>query len=84
MHMMYIVYVWLNLRFIFISPGSSEALKELLQNRHLRTILTGIDSSDTKDIALQAAMQEPIFTEFVDECLDTVDPISRTEKATVS
>ncbi|XP_068457374.1 zinc finger HIT domain-containing protein 3 [Clinocottus analis] len=53
--------------------GESKELKELLINPHLRRLLRCIDSADSKDIAMKAAMQEPLFVEFSDRCLKIVE-----------
>lgn len=54
--------------------GKSDKLQQLLQNPHLRKFLTRIDSDDNPVRLMRSAMQEPIFLEFVDSCLDIVDP----------
>lgn len=54
--------------------GKSDKLQQLLQNPHLRKFLTRIDSDDNPVRLMRSAMQEPIFLEFVDTCLDIVDP----------
>nr|XP_039272579.1 zinc finger HIT domain-containing protein 3-like [Styela clava] len=51
---------------------SSIALKDLLKNPHLRTILCEMDKSGCKEEHLSNLMQEPIFVEFADECLKTI------------
>ncbi|CAK6971823.1 zinc finger HIT domain-containing protein 3 [Scomber scombrus] len=53
--------------------GQSKELRDLLCNPHLRQLLQSIDSSDTKDNAMRAAMQEPLFGEFSDQCLKIVE-----------
>ncbi|XP_054610290.1 zinc finger HIT domain-containing protein 3 isoform X2 [Dunckerocampus dactyliophorus] len=52
--------------------GQSEELKDLLCNPHLRHLLRSIDSADSKEEAMKAAMQEPLFVEFSDQCLKVV------------
>ncbi|XP_029304567.1 zinc finger HIT domain-containing protein 3 [Cottoperca gobio] len=49
--------------------GQSKELRDLLCNPHLRQLLRSIDSADSKDDLMQAAMQEPLFVEFSDQCL---------------
>lgn len=55
-------------------PGQSEEVKSLLENPHLRTLLTSLDSSANPAQDMATAMQIPIFTEFADICLSIVDP----------
>uniref|UniRef100_A0A1A9WT51 Zinc finger HIT domain-containing protein n=1 Tax=Glossina brevipalpis TaxID=37001 RepID=A0A1A9WT51_9MUSC len=52
----------------------SEELKNLLYNPHLRNFLQAIDVAPNAWKAMQAAMQEPLFLEFADECLKIVEP----------
>ncbi|KAI7813723.1 zinc finger HIT domain-containing protein 3, partial [Triplophysa rosa] len=54
--------------------GDSEALKCLLLNPHLRQLITSVDSAENKDKAVKDAMQEPLFTEFADQCLKMIEP----------
>ncbi|CAN9501608.1 unnamed protein product [Ophioblennius macclurei] len=54
------------------SLGQSKELRDLLCNPHLRQLLRSIDSADSKDDAMKAAMQEPLFVEFSDQCLQIV------------
>jgi len=54
--------------------AKSDNLKQLLQNPHLRDFLTRLDSADNPVRLMRSAMQEPIFLEFVDTCLDIIDP----------
>ena len=49
--------------------GSSEVLRRMLANPHLRPLLLEIDSSANRQQALQRAMRLPVFVEFADECL---------------
>ncbi|XP_071479873.1 zinc finger HIT domain-containing protein 3-like [Diadema antillarum] len=51
------------------SLGKSDALKSLLQNRHLREMIIHLDQAEDKVKAIEGAMQEPIFVEFADACL---------------
>ncbi|XP_040005923.1 zinc finger HIT domain-containing protein 3 [Xiphias gladius] len=53
--------------------GQSEELRDLLCNPHLRQLLRSIDSAESKDGAMKAAMQEPLFLEFSDQCLKIVE-----------
>ena len=41
---------------------------------HLRNFLLYLDSSEDKAMLMRKAMKEPLFLEFVDVCLDTLDP----------
>lgn len=49
--------------------GSSEALRGMLTNPHLHSLLMEIDSSSSPQQALRRAMSIPVFVEFADECL---------------
>ncbi|XP_008305114.1 zinc finger HIT domain-containing protein 3 [Stegastes partitus] len=53
--------------------GQSKGLRDLLCNPHLRQLLRSIDSADSKEDAMKAAMQEPLFVEFSDQCLKIVE-----------
>ncbi|XP_026184456.1 zinc finger HIT domain-containing protein 3 [Mastacembelus armatus] len=53
--------------------GQSKELRDLLCNPHLRQLLCSIDSADSKDSEMKAAMQEPLFVEFSDQCLKIVE-----------
>ncbi|XP_059207771.1 zinc finger HIT domain-containing protein 3 isoform X2 [Centropristis striata] len=53
--------------------GQSKELRDLLCNPHLRQLLRSVDSAASKDDAMKAAMQEPLFVEFADQCLKTVE-----------
>ncbi|KAK0136466.1 Zinc finger HIT domain-containing protein 3 [Merluccius polli] len=53
--------------------SQSEELRDLLRNPHLRQVLRSIDGADSKADAMRAAMQEPLFVEFSDECLKVVE-----------
>ncbi|XP_046876739.1 zinc finger HIT domain-containing protein 3 isoform X2 [Hypomesus transpacificus] len=53
--------------------GKSEELKDLLRNPHLCQLLQEIDAADRKGDAMKAAMQEPLFVEFSDQCLKIVE-----------
>ena len=50
----------------------SEALKNIVSNPHLQTILISLDSSKDKNVFIEKCMQEPIFIEFADKCLSVV------------
>ncbi|XP_017474111.1 PREDICTED: zinc finger HIT domain-containing protein 3 isoform X1 [Rhagoletis zephyria] len=51
-----------------------ETLHNLLYNSHLRNLLTEIDVAPDAWKAMKAAMQEPLFLEFADECLAIIEP----------
>ncbi|KAM8742320.1 zinc finger HIT domain-containing protein 3 [Acanthopagrus schlegelii] len=53
--------------------GQSKELRDLLCNPHLRQLLRSVDGADNKYDAMKAAMQEPLFVEFSDQCLKTVE-----------
>lgn len=53
--------------------GKSEKLRDLLYNPHLRQLISAIDIADDKAKAMKAAMQEPLFIEFSDQCLKLVE-----------
>jgi len=54
--------------------GHSQELLSMLHNQHLREMMKEIDSSEDPGKRLGQAMQIPLFTEFVDECLSIVEP----------
>ncbi|XP_059829187.1 zinc finger HIT domain-containing protein 3 [Hypanus sabinus] len=54
--------------------AKSEELKSLLCNPHLRQLLLTIDRAEDKENIMKSAMQEPIFVEFADRCLQVVEP----------
>ncbi|XP_030041555.1 zinc finger HIT domain-containing protein 3 [Microcaecilia unicolor] len=54
--------------------GESEELKNLLQNPHLRQLLLTVDQAEEKETVLKNYMQEPLFVEFADKCLQIVEP----------
>lgn len=60
--------------FDHVISDSSDRLKESLSNKHLRELLLEVDSAKDQSKALEKAMQIPIFTEFVDHCLQVVEP----------
>lgn len=45
----------------------------MLRNPHLRDMMTSLVRSEDPGIQLEAAMQEPIFTEFADKCLSVIN-----------
>lgn len=53
--------------------GECKKLRHQLENVHLRDIMTGLTGADNPRLAMDAAMQEPIFTEFVDQCMYAVE-----------
>ncbi|XP_012706560.2 zinc finger HIT domain-containing protein 3 isoform X1 [Fundulus heteroclitus] len=55
------------------SLGQSTALRDLLCNPHLRQLLRSVDGAESKEAAIKAAMQEPLFVEFADQCLKVVE-----------
>lgn len=59
--------------------GHSQKLSSMLHNEHLRKMIKGIDASGDPGKLLGQAMQIPIFTEFVDECLRIVEPQNEEE-----
>ena len=60
----------------------SEKLKNILSNPHLREFLTILDSSEDKGWLMRRAMKEPLFIEFVDCCLEVIDPSSVNKELT--
>ena len=56
-------------QFFLFFLGSSEALKGMLCNRHLRQLLLDIHKSHDPQLSVQRAMNIPVFVEFADECL---------------
>ncbi|XP_023198183.1 zinc finger HIT domain-containing protein 3 isoform X1 [Xiphophorus maculatus] len=53
--------------------GQSTELRDLLCNPHLRQLLRSVDDAESKASAMKAAMQEPLFVEFADQCLKVVE-----------
>ncbi|KAK3103732.1 hypothetical protein FSP39_021430, partial [Pinctada imbricata] len=53
----------------------SQELKSLLNNPHLRQMLTNLTKADISSVSseMEHAMHEPIFTEFADQCLQIVE-----------
>ncbi|XP_064619734.1 zinc finger HIT domain-containing protein 3-like [Lineus longissimus] len=54
--------------------GQSDEVLHLLQNPHLRTLMQNLDKSENPTTSTDKAMHEPIFLEFVDACLNVVEP----------
>ncbi|XP_028322000.1 zinc finger HIT domain-containing protein 3 [Gouania willdenowi] len=57
--------------------GQSTELRDLLCNPHLRRLLQSIDTAESKDDVMKAAMQEPLFVEFSDQCLKILENESK-------
>ncbi|XKL61126.1 hypothetical protein PGB90_008183 [Kerria lacca] len=53
----------------------SEGVRNTLRNPHVRSILNVIDKSKNPSSALRLAMLEPIFVEFVEECLKVIESV---------
>ncbi|KAM4545776.1 zinc finger HIT domain-containing protein 3 [Odontesthes bonariensis] len=53
--------------------GRSKELRDLLCNPHLRRLLSSTDHAENKAAAMKAAMREPLFVEFSDQCLKIVE-----------
>ena len=71
-------FVYLDPWFISFSVSFSEdslELKSMLNNPHLRQIITDLARSDIETVnkKLEAALREPIFTEFSDKCIEVID-----------
>ncbi|GCB73922.1 hypothetical protein scyTo_0003004 [Scyliorhinus torazame] len=54
--------------------AESKELKSLLCNPHLKQLLLTVDKAEDKESIMKTAMQEPIFVEFADQCLQIVEP----------
>lgn len=66
--------MWIIVNSLLISStGQSKELRDLLCNPHLRQLLYSVDGADSKYDAMKAAMQEPLFVEFSDQCLKIVE-----------
>ncbi|XP_078484578.1 zinc finger HIT domain-containing protein 3-like [Ciona intestinalis] len=50
----------------------SKELKDILKNPHLRKLLTEVDKNENTPQLINDLMQEPIFIEFADQCLDII------------
>ncbi|XP_060704213.1 zinc finger HIT domain-containing protein 3 isoform X4 [Hemiscyllium ocellatum] len=62
----------------------SEKLKGLLCNPHLKQLLLTVDKAEDKESIMKTAMQEPIFVEFADQCLQIVEPPEKENETAVS
>ncbi|XP_017033323.1 zinc finger HIT domain-containing protein 3 [Drosophila kikkawai] len=60
---------------------TSENLCNLLHNPHLRSLLHQIDVALNAQAAMRAAMQEPLFVEFANACLQVVEPMTDEERS---
>ncbi|XP_062131408.1 zinc finger HIT domain-containing protein 3 [Drosophila sulfurigaster albostrigata] len=58
-----------------------EPLRQLLLNPHLRALLQQIDVAHNANLTMTAAMQEPLFIEFANACLQVVEPLTDAERA---
>ncbi|MCJ8748564.1 hypothetical protein PDJAM_G00166160 [Pangasius djambal] len=54
--------------------GESKDLMNLLQNPHLRNLMLTVDSAEDKSKAVKKAMQEPLFVELANQCLQIIEP----------
>ena len=61
---------------------SSEEIQECLSNPHVRAMLENLVNSDDPQRDMDAAMREPIFSEFASACLKVVEPDSNQDKET--
>ncbi|XP_006165602.1 zinc finger HIT domain-containing protein 3-like [Tupaia chinensis] len=52
----------------------SATLRTLRLNPHLRQLMVSLDQGDNKAKLMRACMQEPLFLEFMDCCLQIVEP----------
>lgn len=52
--------------------GESHEVRQMLENPHLRSLMIGLVESKDPGHTIEAAMQEPIFLELADECLDLI------------
>eukprot|EP00099_Drosophila_melanogaster_P012146 NP_001286464.1 uncharacterized protein Dmel_CG8204, isoform B [Drosophila melanogaster] len=57
-----------------------QELRNLLHNPHLRSLLQQIDVAINAQSAMMAAMQEPLFVEFANACLQVVEPMTDAER----
>ncbi|XP_072445699.1 zinc finger HIT domain-containing protein 3 isoform X7 [Chiloscyllium punctatum] len=64
--------------------AGSEKLKGLLCNPHLKQLLLTVDKAEDKESIMKTAMQEPIFVEFADQCLQIVEPPEKENETVVS
>lgn len=63
-----------NAEFCVFCSEQSVGVQNTLQNPHVRSILNLIDKARNPSTTLKSAMREPIFVEFVEECLKVVEP----------
>lgn len=54
--------------------GESRDVRTLLQNPHLRNLMLTVDSATDKSKAMKEAMQEPLFVELANRCLQIIEP----------
>lgn len=59
---------------MFLPAGGCDELKALLGNPHLREMLSEVNGAANAQVAMRCAMMEPLFTEFADAVLATVEP----------
>ncbi|XP_060084739.1 zinc finger HIT domain-containing protein 3-like [Ylistrum balloti] len=52
--------------------GECPDLHQMLENPYLRDMMTSLTRADNPRTAMDKAMQKPIFTEFVDQCLNII------------
>ena len=45
----------------------------MLENKHLREIIKEIDENNDPESVLEASMKLPIFVEFANECLKSIE-----------
>ncbi|GLV41817.1 uncharacterized protein CBL_13549 [Carabus blaptoides fortunei] len=55
---------------------TSNELKTILRNQHLKKLLYNIDGSSNPSDIMQKMMKEPIFVEFADTCLKIVEDVT--------
>ncbi|XP_020801147.1 zinc finger HIT domain-containing protein 3 [Drosophila serrata] len=58
-----------------------QELRNLLHNPHLRSLLHQIDVAINAQTAMRVAMQEPLFVEFANACLQVVEPMTDEERS---
>lgn len=56
-----------------------DEVKECLANPHVRQMLISLVQSQTPDLTMKEAMQEPIFLELAHACLKVVEPLNTLE-----
>ncbi|KAF7688628.1 zinc finger HIT domain-containing protein 3 isoform X1 [Silurus meridionalis] len=57
--------------------GESDKLMTMLQNPHLRNLMQTVDSAEDKSKAMKKAMQEPLFVELANQCLQIIEPAEK-------